>query len=75
MKRSKIIKAVEDELERIYKKYGDKPYASRHEFYGILKEEVDEVWDDIKHNSDTFSLEKEIIQVISICFRHLEKSH
>lgn len=44
----------------------------RHEFYAILKEEVDEVWDDIKADSPQEQLEKEIVQIVAVCLRYFE---
>ena len=39
---------VEAELRRALEKYG--PFNSSHEGYGILLEEVDELWHEIKNN-------------------------
>ena len=49
MHRLQICAAVANELDRAYAKHGDLPWG-RHEFYVILKEEVDELWDAIKGN-------------------------
>jgi len=58
-------------LEKAYEKHGDAPW-SRHEFYGILKEEFDEVWDAIKDDEPIENLMKEILQVAGVCMRYLE---
>lgn len=59
------------ELDRAYAKHGSEQW-SRHEFYGILKEEVDELWDDIKADADPARLRAEIVQVAAMCFRYIE---
>jgi hypothetical protein len=40
------------------------PYASCHEAYAVLKEEVDEMWDEIKANSER--IEEEAVQVAAV---------
>lgn len=62
---------MEDEIDRAYEKHG-KDLWGRHEFYGIIKEEIDEVFDAIKKNESQEKLEKEIIQVAAMCMRYLE---
>ena len=47
MTRANIIAEIELELDRAYSKHG-RGLWGRHEFYGVLKEEVDEAWDAIK---------------------------
>lgn len=71
MSREQIAHAIVSELERAYKKHGC-PQWGRHEFYAILKEEVDELWDDIKRDSPQEQLVKEAIQVAAMVFRYLE---
>lgn len=63
--------AITEELERAYSKHGRGQW-SRHEFYAILKEEVDELWDDIKNDSAQVNVEKEAIQIAAMVFRYLE---
>ena len=62
---------VKDELDRAYTKHGREPW-SRHEFYAILKEEVDELWDDIKADEPLDLMLKELIQVTAMCVRYAE---
>lgn len=71
LQRSDFIIRLQSELERMYVLHGRQPWG-RHEFYAILKEEVDEVWDDIKGDKDSVNLQKEIIQVAAVCLRYLE---
>ena len=68
--KSEIINDINKEIERVDGgKYG-RPYASFHEFYGVLCEEVDEVWDEIKQKSpDTEKVYSELVQVVSVCYR------
>jgi hypothetical protein len=50
------------------------PFASAHEGWAILREEVDELWDEVKKNPATRSnmnLEKEAIQVAAMALRFL----
>ena len=52
-KRQEIFKKIEYELIKAYDKHGRELWG-RHEFYGVLKEEVDEAWDAIKADADRF---------------------
>lgn len=50
------------------------PFASPHEGYAILKEEVDELWDEVKKKPSlrsNMALEKEAIQVAAMALRFL----
>lgn len=70
--RKAIIELVELELESAYQAHGDRPW-SRHEFYGVLMEEVEEMWDEIKANGSTEDLYKELVQVMACCLRYTER--
>lgn len=70
-RRDIFLAAIEDELARAYAKHGA-PQWSRHEFYGVMKEEVDEVWDDIKSNAPQKQLMAEVAQVAAMCIRYAE---
>lgn len=69
--RDLVTQAVANELERAYAKHGREQWG-RHEFYAILKEEVDELWDDIKADAPQDKLRHEAIQVAAMVFRYLE---
>lgn len=71
MTRQAVIDRISSELDRAYQKHGREPWG-RHEFYAILKEEVDELWDEIKGDTPQECLIKEAIQVASMVFRYLE---
>ena len=66
-----IFAEIADELARAYAKHGSEKWG-RHEFYGVLMEEVDEAWDDIKDDMPSDQLRKEIIQIAAVCIRYLE---
>jgi hypothetical protein len=59
------------ELDRAYAKHGDAQW-SRHEFYGIINEEYEEMWKDIMTDAPQTQLEAEIVQVAAMCFRYFE---
>lgn len=59
------------ELERAYAKHGREPWG-RHEFYAILLEEVDELWDAIKADEPTQRVLEEAVQVAAMCIRYME---
>jgi len=50
------------------------PFHSNHEGYAVLKEEVDELWDDIKASKDIVadeSMRKECIQIAAMAVRFI----
>lgn len=61
-----IAQEVLDELAAATRKFG--PFASAHEGYAILKEEVDELWQEVKHGTKKKALE-EAIQVAAMAIR------
>ncbi len=63
--------AVRNELDRAYAKHGSQ-YWSKHEFWGIILEEIDELWDDIKTDADPDMVMKELVQVAAMCLRFAE---
>lgn len=69
--RDAFIDKVKDELARAYAKHGDEPW-NRHQFYAILLEEVDELWDDIKADKPLDLMLKELVQVAAMCLRYAE---
>ncbi len=71
MTTNQIAQGIIIELERAYNKYGKDPWG-RHEFYAILKEEVDELWDAIKSDAPQTQITTEAIQVAAMVFRYLE---
>ena len=71
MTRKDFMRKIANELDYAYAKHGKEQW-SRHWFYAILKEEVDETWDCIKKDELPDVLEAEIIQVAAMCLRFLE---
>ncbi len=69
--RFRFLESITAELNRAYKKHGAEPW-SRHEFYAILLEEVDELWDDIKADKPLEDVLKELVQVAAMCVRYAE---
>lgn len=59
------------ELDRAYAKHGAEPW-SRHEFYAVLLEEVDELWGAIKSDATDERITEEMVQVAAMCFRYAE---
>ena len=70
-RRRRFFQMIEKELDHAYEKHGTEPW-SRHEFFAILLEEVDELWDDIKSDESLETLIKELVQVAAMCFRYAE---
>ena len=58
---------VNRELERATSKFGS--FASAHEGYAVLLEEVDELWDDVKHNRSRLEMRGEAIQIAAMALR------
>lgn len=69
--RARIIETVSAELDHAYAKHGREQWG-RHEFYAILKEEVDELWDAIKSDAHQNDVRAEAIDVMAMCIRYLE---
>ena len=63
--------AVQRELEHAYAKHGRDPW-SRHEFWGVLEEEVDELKEAIRRDMPTAEVIKELRQIACVCQRYAE---
>lgn len=61
-----------DELVRARRKF-PRPFASAHEGYAVLREEVDELWSCVKHD-DVQGARREAVQVLAMAIRFLEDS-
>lgn len=65
---------VLEEIKKIESGIYGRNYASHHEFYAVLKEEVEEIWEEIKKKKpDKKQIKKECIQVIAVCTRYLNQ--
>ena len=63
-----IITEIGNEAIRAYTIHG--PYASYHEAYAVLLEEVDEMWDEIKkRNPNKDAIRLEAIQIGAVIIR------
>lgn len=69
--RLSIIASIFDELDSAYQKHGSEQWG-RHEFYAILLEEVEELWDAIKSDEPAERVRAEAIQVAAMVVRYLE---
>lgn len=72
MRINDVLEAIQEELSIATSKFG--PFASQHEGYAIIKEEVDELWEEIKskHSPDRRSnIQSEAIQVAAMAVRFL----
>lgn len=69
--RIQFLAAMMAELDHAYAKHGALSW-SRHEFYGVVKEEVDELWDAIKRDEPMENVIKEAMQIAAVCLRFVE---
>ena len=69
--RDQFLNAMMSELDHAYQKHGADPWG-RHEFYGVLKEEVDELWESIKKDHPIQDVLREAMQVAAMCLRYAE---
>ena len=72
MKQEKAIELVINELNNANKKFP--LFNSSHEGWAVIKEEMDELWDEVKNNKDPMSKtkqKKEAIQVAAMGIKFL----
>lgn len=70
--RDEILKAISDEVERA-KRHGEK-FASLHEGYAVILEEIDEVWDitrQKRRDRSALEIQKEFIQIGAMAVKAL----
>jgi len=67
---SEAAKLATKEALRARNKYS--AFASRHEGFAVLKEEVDELWDEVKRN-DYLSCYDEAVQVAAMALRFISE--
>jgi hypothetical protein len=70
LKLSQVTELVRDEVKGATELYG--PFHSAHEGYGVLLEEVDELWTEVKVRQtarDIEKMKKEAIQVAAMACR------
>jgi len=75
MDRERLIEMICEELDEAYDLHGNEKWG-RHEFFGIITEEFEEMKAEIFKGGhtpfDKDRLQKEIIQVAAMCMRYLE---
>jgi hypothetical protein len=72
MKSYESLRKIEAEYKRATTLYPQ--FHSNHEGYAVLKEEVDELWDEIKKSKDVVLndlMKAELIQIGAMCVRFL----
>lgn len=73
MKIDQSLKLIETEFLRASDLYPD--FNSNHEGYAVIKEEIDELWDEIKKTKDTKGnnqIRHELIQIGAMVVRYLD---
>lgn len=63
----KVMAAIRSELERATQLHPS-PMHSTHEAYGVILEELDEAWDEVKGNRDG-RFADEVVQTAAMCAR------
>ena len=71
MRIDEIFSEVKDELNIAIKKH-HKSFNSPHEGYAVIKEELDELWDEVKSQQcDRHQLHYEAVQVAAMAIRFI----
>lgn len=65
-----IMQLMKSELWRALDKH-KRVFNSRHEGYAVIKEELEELWDEIKADADWSECEKEAVQLGAMAMRFL----
>lgn len=68
-----FIDRVASELSKALEKHGKEAW-SRHQAYGIIKEEFDEFWEAIRHDAQDEELLHELSHVSAMCQRFADTS-
>jgi len=68
-----IATEIADEFVRAVEKYGFPEFHSYHEGYAVIKEELDELWEEVKKypKQDNENLRKEAIQIGAMALRFI----
>ena len=69
MKPGEALAEIQNEYQKAVKKFPK--FNSKHEGYAVLKEEVDELWDNVKGNVAENLTKEEAIQVGAMAMRFL----
>lgn len=70
------LKALDDALAAVRREYlraveKFPSFNSGHEGYAVIKEELDELWDDVKANAPRQQAKKEAIQIAAMAIRYV----
>lgn len=66
-----IYEEIKKELDDANLKFP--PFKSTHEAYAVIKEEFEEIWDEVKKkNPDYLNMKKELIQICAMCVKTIE---
>ena len=68
--RDMVIGEIRNELNRAMTKHPNAAKMSQHHGFAVLKEEVDELWDDVK-SDNRVGARKEAIQVAAMAIRFI----
>lgn len=63
---------VVTQVAKIDEKHG-RTYASRHEMHSVLREELDELWDEVRKNGSRERVRAELIDVMCVALRALRQ--
>lgn len=66
-----IFDDIATELERAEAKHGPRLFASAHEGMSVLREEVDELWDEVKRDASAEAMRKEAIQIAAMAVKFI----
>lgn len=69
-----FLQEVQEEAERAVAKHGQ--YNSLHEAFGVLFEEVDEFWEEVRKKRskrDPLRIRQELVQIAACCLKAAEK--
>jgi hypothetical protein len=70
------MKALDDALAAVRREYiraieKFPPFNSSHEGHAVIREEMDELWDDVKANAPAEQMKKEAIQIAAMAIRYV----
>lgn len=70
---NEVAELIDDEIHRAKTKFKEVKFNSTHEGFAVLKEEVDELWDEVKSNGSKERLRAEAVQVAAMAIRFIKE--
>lgn len=64
-----LLADVKKEILKAREKHGDHHFHSKHEGYAVMREEVDELWEAIRHDNPGEHVRMEATQVAAMAVR------